>query len=622
MRTRKIGIYMYLFFILFTSGCAVQNETPPESLPIEPIEQALPEETPDTSIEVPPEMVEEYAQIHQMSDLKTAEYYLTHPEYAKEHPYRPTEEDIAFYEMDFLVKMYPKFKETAERIGFMRARKRYMDNPPAGAGSRRLGANVDRYGRAMQQIEAADGDGASTGRGNQLLDRDLASFHYKEGMRLYKNGKLDDAIVELEIALQAKPDAPGSLYNLGVMYMEKGDSVKAIQTLKTSIRYIKSTGLTKVNLAMYSDAYLGATTNLGLIYTQVGMYNDAVKILKEALKFRADDLDANCNLATTYYVMGDLEKAIEQMRRCIEVAPDNAQVHNLIGLIYYRKELLSAAVDEFQTAIKLDPDEKQYNHNLGVVLEKLGRHGEASQAFTDAEGLKEGAEMRQVYAEQNAANSARELYNGGITAMENRNYTKAIGLFKSVLELSPDMMEAHFNLGVCYGVKGNKKSQIHHFEEAIRLKPDMTDAHYNLGIAYSDARMYPQAIAELKRAIELKPSSKEAYFSLGTTLYKTADFTGAAAAFEKSLELDPNWLEARLNLGSCYMKTGDVADAIEQFKEAVRLGPGSAEAHYNLGAAYKNKGKYDEAIALFRKALEIDPGYRAARIELREFQGD
>ena len=154
MKISKIGIAIYLSSILFVFGCAVQNGTPPESLPME---QAFPEVPPDTSIEVTPEMVEEYAKIHQMSDLKTAEYYLTHPEYARENPYRPTEEDIALYEMDFLVKMYPKFKETAERIGFIRARKMYMDNPPAGAGSRRLGANVDRYGRSMQQIEAAGG---------------------------------------------------------------------------------------------------------------------------------------------------------------------------------------------------------------------------------------------------------------------------------------------------------------------------------------------------------------------------------------------------------------------------------------------------------------------------------
>jgi len=619
MQIGKFGIAIYMFYMLFVFGCAMQSATPPESAPAE---SALPEEAADPEIEVTPEMVEEYARIHQISDPKTAEYYVTHPVYARKNPYKPTEEDISFYEMDFLEKMYPKFKETAEKVGFMRARKMYMDNPPVGPGSRRIGAGVDRYGKMMQKLADSGGEGASTGLQNALLDGDPAALHYREGMRLYKKGELDNAIAELELAVRAKPDAPGFLYNLGVMYMEKGDNVRAIQTLKACIGYIKETGLTKVNLAMYADSYLGATTNLGFIYTQLGMYNDAEKVLKEALKFRPDDLDANCNLGTTYYVMGDFEKASEQMRRCADIAPDNAQVHNLIGLIYYRNELYSAALDEFQTATKLNPDEKQYSYNMGLVLAKMGRQDEANQAFANSEGLKEGAEMRRIYAEQTSANKMRKLYNEGISAMESLNYTRAIELLEAVLELEPDMMEAHFGLGVSYGAKGNKEKQIHHLKETIRLKPDKADARYSLGVAYSDARMYPEAIAELKQVIELKPTFKEAYFSLGTVLYRTEDFTAAAAQFEKCLELDSEWLEARLNLGSCYMKTEAVADAIEQFKEAVRLAPDSAEAHYNLGAAYKNKGKYDEAIALFQKALELDPGHRIARIELRELQGN
>jgi tetratricopeptide (TPR) repeat protein len=619
MRIGNPGItIIYLFCMLFVFGCAMQNVAPPESSPREPAV----EELPDPRIEVTPEMVEEYAKIHQISDLKTAEYYLTHPAYARKNPYKPTEEDIAYYEMDFLVKMYPKFKETAEKVGFMRARKMYMENPPVGPGSLRIGAGVDRYGRTMQQLADSGGEGASTGLQNPLLDHDPAAIHYREAMLLYKKGELDKAIAEMEIAVRAKPDAPGFLYNLGVMYMEKGDNVSAIQTLKSCIGYIKETGLTKVNLAMYANAYIGATTNLGLIYTRLGMYNDAVKILKEALKFKPDDLEANCNLGTAYYVMGDFEKASEQMRRCAEVAPDNAQVHNIIGLIYYRKELYRAALDEFEVAVKLNPDEKQYSHNLGLVLAKLGRQDEANRAFANAEGLKEGAEMRRIYAEQTSANKVRKLYNEGVSAMESLNYTRAIELLEAVLELSPDMTEAHFGLGVSYGAKGNREKQIYHFKKALRLKPDMTDARYNLGVAYSDARMYPEAIAELRQAIELKPDFKEAYFSLGTALYRIEDFTAAADVFEKCLELSPNWLEARLNLGSCYMKTDDVAAAIEHFKEAIRLAPRSAEAHYDLGAAYKNEGKYDEAIALFRKALELDPAYRIARIELKELQDD
>ena len=91
-----------MFYMLFVFGCAMQSATPPESAPVE---SALPEEIADPSIEVTTEMVEEYARINQISDLKTAEYYLTHPVYARKNPYKPTEEDIAFYEMDFLEKL-------------------------------------------------------------------------------------------------------------------------------------------------------------------------------------------------------------------------------------------------------------------------------------------------------------------------------------------------------------------------------------------------------------------------------------------------------------------------------------------------------------------------------------
>jgi tetratricopeptide (TPR) repeat protein len=613
MRLVKVEVLVYLFLILFVSGCGLQSKSPPESIQTH---QVVPEIATESGREVAPEMVEEYARIHQMSDLKTAEFYLTHPDYAEEHPYTPTEEDIAFYEREFLETMYPRFKELAAEKGFMEARRIYMSNPNNGPGSRPIG--TARYSIIMRQLALGGGEGASTGVADALLESDPVAVHYREAMKLYREDRLDDAIQHMEIAVQAKPDSPTLLYNLGVMYMDKGDDAKAVQSLQSSIKHVKGTAYTKVNLAMYSDVYIGACVSLGLIYTRVGMYNEAVKVLKEAIQFRPDDLDANCNLGIAYQVMGDMENAASQMRKCINLDPDNAELHNIIGLMYYRKQLYNAALDEFQIAEKLDPDEKQYDYNVGLVLAQLNRYDEANQAFEKASGLKEGEEMRRVFAQQRAANRVTELYNHAYETMQNLGYAQAIDLFKAVLELEPDMMEAHFNLGFCYRMQGDSQNQIHHFEEAVRLRPDMPDVHYNLGLAYSDARMYPQAIAEFDQAIELKPSLKDAHFELGTALYKTKNYTDAAAEFKRCLELSPNWFEAHTNLGTCYLKTENVDGAIDQFNEAVQLKPDSAEAHYNLGAAYMRIKKYDEASALFRKALEIDPGYRQARIMLKE----
>jgi tetratricopeptide (TPR) repeat protein len=618
MRFSRTGVSVFLSLTLFIFGCGTRQVAPPE--PVQTEQPVSEEVTPEQSRDVTPEMVEEYAAIHQISDLKTAEFYLTHPEYAREHPYKPTPEDIAFYEGKFLEKVYPKFKALADRVGFMRARHIYMTNPPYMSNpiSRRIGS--ERYGTRMQQLGSAGGEGASTGTTNPLLEADPAAVHYREAMKLYRQNQLDDAIERMELAVKAKPDSPTMHHNLGVMHMEKADYARAVKHLQTSIAHIKETGFTKVNLAMYPDVYMGAHVNLGLIYTRIGMYNEAVKMLKEAIRFRPDDVDANRNLGTTYYVMGDMEKAAAQMRKCISLDPDNAEAHNMIGLLYYRKEFYNAALDEFQIAARLDPDQKQYTYNAGLVLAKLGRHDEANEAFEEASGLEEGEDTRRVFAEQTAANKARDLYNEGHAAMRSLDLTRAMDIFKAVLKLKPDMMEAHFNLGVCYRMRGDKENQIHHFEEAARLSPDTPDVHYNLGLAYSDSGMYPEAIAEFDRAIELKPSLRDAHFSLGTVLYRLERYTDAAAEFRRCLELSPDWFEAHLNLGSCYMKTDDVDRAIDEFREAVRLKPDSAEAHYSLGAAYMNAERYDEASALFHKALEIDPSHRQARMMLKELE--
>lgn len=589
MESARVETIIYVFIILSIFGCGAGSKSQPEFVQTEQIGR-----------EVTSEMVAEYAMIHQMSDLKTAEYYLTHPAYAREHPYIPTPEDLAFYERSFLESMYPQFEKQVGKDGYMRARSRYMNINPH--------VDWDRSWKSKYRV-------SESFKKSAIVEDELA-----EATRLYKKERFDDAIKHMETAVQARPDSPTLLYDLGVIHMKNENYPEAVKCFQSSLEQLKGTGYTKVNLAIHPKVYMGACTNLGLIYTRIGMYDEAVEVLKEAIQFEPSDVDANWNLGTVYWFMGDMESTAAQMRRYITLDPDNAEAHNIIGLIYYRKDLRDAALDEFQTAAKLNPSEKQYSYNEGLALAKLGRYDEASQAFKRASGLKTGAELRRMFIEQLAANKVRKLYNDGCTAMESLNITQAIKHFEAAVEIKPDMVDAHVNLGVCYRRQGNKQKQIHHFEEAVRLKSDMPNVRYNLGLAYSDSRMYSEAMLEFRRAIELEPSLKDAHFKLGMMLCKAENYAEATGEFEKCLELSPNWYEAYLNLGTCYLKTGKVDDAIYQFKEAVRQSPNSAEAHYNLGAAYMRIEKFDEVSRLFQKALEIDPGYRQARIKLKELE--
>jgi tetratricopeptide (TPR) repeat protein len=598
MKLAKFRIIIFLSLSLIMFGCGNRVGNLSEPTQIEPETKSS-----ETDKEISQQMIEEYAFVHQISDLKTAEFYLTHPEYAKQHPYVPTREDKAFYEKKFLEKVFPEFKSIAQKKGTNRAIGTYMMlDPPQGHNS---------YKSSWKSKYGVD---ESFKRGEAINENaELAAV-------LYKQNRLDDAIKSMKDAVSHDPDSPTLLYDLGVMYMKNGDNPQAIECFQRSIDSIKATAYTNINLMLHPEVYLGACVNMGLVYTGMEMYSEAVAILKEAVRFKPDDPDANLNLGITYWSMQDMDNAAKQMRKYLNLVPDDAEAHNMIGLIYYCKKLYNAALDEFRIASKLNPDEKQYSFNEALVLAWLDRHDEALEALNRASGFEQGEYLRQVYEDLIPSNEAKKLYNEGCTAMENLSFTKAIEHFNAALEIKPDMLEAHVNLGVIYGDRGERSKQIKHLKEAVRLNPNMPNVRYNLGLAYYGARNYSDAMSEFRQAVKLDPSLKDAHFKLGITLYRARNFASAAAEFEECVKLSPNWSEARLNLGTCYLKIGNTDGAIEQFKELVRLNPEWAEAYYSLGIAYMKAEELDGAYTLFQKALALNPGHGKSKDMMKEIE--
>jgi len=157
-------------------------------------------------------------------------------------------------------------------------------------------------------------------------------------------------------------------------------------------------------------------------------------------------------------------------------------------------------------------------------------------------------------------------------------------------------------------IKWNKK--------AIEIEPDLVEAHYNLGTAYYSKGLYDKAILNSKRAIELKPNYAEAHYNLGAACFKKGLVDEAIASYKKAIELKPDFAQAYCNLGAAYYSKGLYDKAIVSYKKAINLKPNYAEAHGNLGIAYGKKELYDEAIASFKKAIEIEPDLADAHCNL------
>jgi Tfp pilus assembly protein PilF len=85
---------------------------------------------------------------------------------------------------------------------------------------------------------------------------------------------------------------------------------------------------------------------------------------------------------------------------------------------------------------------------------------------------------------------------------------------REAIRLDPSDEDAHGNLGVALGHKGDMNGEIAEYQKALRLNPNNDTAHYNLGVVFETKGDSQGALQEYRAAYKLDPKNSlygEAY---------------------------------------------------------------------------------------------------------------
>lgn len=165
----------------------------------------------------------------------------------------------------------------------------------------------------------------------------------------------------------------------------------------------------------------------------------------------------------------------------------------------------------------------------------------------------------------------------------------AATLLGRVLELEPDSLAGHNNLGLLLLKTGNTEEAAKHFVRAVEIDPGFASAHLSLGSARATQRKLTEAIAHWRRAVAIKPDYAKAHANLGGALALQGNMPEAMAHFEQALRLDPYSARARTNMATFLVGLGKFDRAIAQFSEALRLDSDHEDARRGLSRARKLK---------------------------------
>ncbi len=142
--------------------------------------------------------------------------------------------------------------------------------------------------------------------------------------------------------------------------------------------------------------------------------------------------------------------------------------------------------------------------------------------------------------------------------------------------------------------------------QATKLSPDLAEAHFNLGIAYALAEKDEEEKAITQVEATPKPTGKNKKNAPPRTKNSEKAFENAVKTYKKILAKNPKDDVAQFNLGRAYNKLNEDEDAAKALKEAVKLKPEDGEYQTELGAIQIKLAQYDEAVAALKKAIKLD----------------
>lgn len=289
----------------------------------------------------------------------------------------------------------------------------------------------------------------------------------------------------------------------------------------------------------------------GAALEEAGRHEDAVGIYQRASERIGDVVDLYLVWGWNHEQRRMWDAAVEVYRKGTVAAGPNPRLFIRWGIVYSQQQRWHDAISRYRKAVEADSSHADGHLHWGVALQKVGQWDAAVARLDVAAKLVPDDSFALFYLGSALEQASRETSH---QPTADAYFERAVGVFRRLIELSPEDAYALNYLGYSFAERGI------HLEEAVEL---------------------------LTRAIRLEPDNGAFFDSLGWTYYRMGALHEAERYLSRALEqmTDHEDAERAVILGHA----GDVANAlgkheaaVQHWREALDLEPGNAELRKKL----------------------------------------
>jgi tetratricopeptide (TPR) repeat protein len=204
---------------------------------------------------------------------------------------------------------------------------------------------------------------------------------------------------------------------------------------------------------------------------------------------------------------------------------------------------------------------------------------------------------------------ANQLHDANLDIEDNK-LDAALPLLKRVVASDPQIYTAQYYLGLAYARQKSFAEAIGPLHKAIELQPDSVQAHYEMGLALFErgdpkTEDWKTAAVHFEIVVDKNPKWVDARYSLASVYARIDRIPDAAAHLVLVLDEEPDHFRANLLLGRILTLTGQADAAVPYLEKAVKVQSDSAEANTFLAEAYEKLGRDDDAAAARSRAAAL-----------------
>jgi len=391
-------------------------------------------------------------------------------------------------------------------------------------------------------------------------------------------------------AIALDPKFIQAYYNLGYVYKEVGDYVKAEQAFRMALTCDQQ-NLTK-------DNKLRISYELGLTLRKLNRLRAAVEALEGARQL-TQEADV---LAAILYELGRTKVMMEKYAEAIFYFEQGAQLNS-----DKQASFLSAS----RNANRLNMCNQYYEQAVDLIAQN--RLDEAEQTllkvvniesnFKDA--LTKLSEVRNLNNEQQQNNKLIDDYNRAVRYMNSNDWTNAISTLEKIYKVNPDFKDVKAQL---VNARSNLNQEIQVTEYENILQQGIADYNRgNWGRALASFEIVRNWNAEYKNVSqwyqntqskmrnEQNDSIKQQYYDQGKFYLKNKKWEMAISVFNKLIALDNNYRDVQLLQNEALVGL-DETSKLNHFNR-----------FYSEGLALFAKKEWLQASVAFEKAKQMNP---------------